>query len=363
MSQLFEPLQIGTCALQHRIVHAPLSRYRADDNHIPSDLTAKYYSQRAAVKGTLLVTEGTFISPRGGGYPNIPGIWNDEQVMAWKKVTDGVHARGSFIFCQLWCLGRTAKPEVMAREGQRIVSSSAVPYDVEKPVPEALSAEDILEYIQDFAGAAKKAVEAGFDGVEIHAANGYLIDQFQQDTCNQRTDAWGGSIENRARFGLEVARAVVDAVGAERTGIRISPHSDFQGMRMNDFEPQFVYFVGQLKALKLAYLHMVESRMSGNADVEPSGSLDFLIKTWGGINPVLMAGGYTPALAREAVDNYKEYPMGIVFGRSFTSNPDLPFRIKKGIDLEQWDRSTLQVVMSPNGYIDWPYSEEFQAQL
>lgn len=141
MSHLFEPLKLGNCSLQHRIVHAPLSRYRADDSHVPSELTVEYYHQRAAIKGTLLITEGTFISPRGGGYPNIPGIWNDTQAAAWKKVTDAVHAQGSFIFCQLWCLGRTAKPEVMEREGQRILSASAVPYDIGKPVPEALSAE------------------------------------------------------------------------------------------------------------------------------------------------------------------------------------------------------------------------------
>ena len=244
------------------------------------------------------------------------------------------------------------------------MSSSAVPYSHDKPVPEALTEEGIMAFVDDFRLAAVNAIAAGFDGVEIHAANGYLIDQFQQDTCNQRTDGWGGDTAKRARFGLAVVKVVVDAIGGSRTGIRLSPHSEFQGVRMQDFESQFTYFVKGLVELKLAYLHLVESRMSGNADVEPCGELDFLIELWGKTNPVFLAGGYTPALAKEAVDKeYSAFQVAIVFGRHFTSNPDLPFRVKNGIDLAPWDRSTLQKVMSPHGYTDFPFSDEFASGL
>lgn len=242
------------------------------------------------------------------------------------------------------------------------MSSSAVPVSDTAATPRELSEEEILGYIADYAAAAKNAIEAGFDGVEIHGANGYLIDQFTQDMCNQRTDAWGGSIEKRAKFGLEVAKAVAEAVGPERTGIRLSPFSSFQGMRMADPIPQFSYLIEGLKKLKLAYLHVVESRISGNADIESTEKVDFAVDIWAGTSPVLIAGGFTAESAKRAVEEYAAHEVAIVFGRYFISNPDLPFRVLNGVALEPYDRSTFYKVKSPEGYITYPFSKEFERQ-
>ncbi|KAK3079676.1 Chanoclavine-I aldehyde reductase fgaOx3, partial [Coniosporium uncinatum] len=228
-SKLFQQLQVGPIELKHRMVMAPLTRFRADDNHVQLPFVKEYYSQRASVPGTLLITEAAFITPRGGGMNNVPGLYNDAQLKAWKEITDAVHAKGSYIFCQLWALGRAANPKVLKKEGCDFVSSSAVGMSDNSPVPRAMEEQEILQFIDEYAEAAKRCIEiAGFDGVEIHGANGYLVDQFTQDTCNKRTDSWGGSIEKRARFGLEVAKAVTKAVGVERTGMRLSPWSTFQ---------------------------------------------------------------------------------------------------------------------------------------
>lgn len=271
-TKLFTPLKVGDTQLDHRVVMAPLTRFRATNDHVPNDAMAQYYAQRAVVPGTLLISEATYITERAGGYANIPGLWTEAQLAAWKKITDAVHAKGSKIFVQLWHLGRAGNPDPAGSGGavkddnfdfeHNFVSSSATPMAEGLPAPRALSEEEILETINDYATAAKNAVEkAGFDGVEIHGAHGYLIDQFNQDTCNKRTDKWGGSIENRARFALEVSKAVSKAVGKEKTGIRLSPWSGFQGMRMSDPIPQFSYIISQLRALDLAYLHVVEPRV------------------------------------------------------------------------------------------------------
>ncbi len=225
-----------------------------------------------------MISEATFIAPAAAGYGNVPGIWSQEQITGWKKVTDAVHEKGSFIYLQLWALGRAADPENLKAEfGKKVVSASDIPIKGGAK-PEPLTEEEIWEFVGYYKQAALNAIEAGFDGVEIHGANGYLVDQFLQDVSNNRTDAWGGSIEKRARFGLEVAKAVVGAVGAERTGIRLSPFSTFQDMKMDDPIPQFSYFVEHLKPLKLAYVHVVESRISGNADIENTDKLDFLVR-------------------------------------------------------------------------------------
>lgn len=365
-SKLFTPFKVGSSQLDHRVIMAPLTRFRADDSHVPTQLIADYYAQRASVPGTLLITEATYISARAGGYPNVPGLWTDEQLAGWKKVTDAVHAKGSKIWVQLWALGRAANPEVLEKEGlkDQFVSASAVPLSDNSPTPRPLTEEEIETYIQDYAQAAKNAVEkAGFDGVEIHGANGYLIDQFNQDTSNKRTDKWGGSVENRARFGLEVSKAVSQAVGADKTGIRLSPWSTFQGMRMDDPVPQFTHIIKGLKALDLAYIHVVESRVSGNADVESSDRLDFALEAWGKEKPVLIAGGLRPDSARRLVDEeYKDYNVGAVFGRYFISTPDIVYRIKKGIELNPYDRDTFYKAKSPDGYIDYPFSKEFEAE-
>ena len=245
-----------------------------------------------------------------------------------------------------------------------VVSSSAVGMGEGHVAPRALREDEIFEFIGDYAQAARNAIAAGFDGVEIHGANGYLVDQFTQDKVNRRTDAWGGSVEKRSRFALEVAKAVVDAVGKERVGIRLSPWSTFQGMGMEDPVPQFSHLVRGLKELDLAYLHLVESRISGNADVEVTSKIDFAVDIWtkgeGKATPVFVAGGFRPDSARRAVDEeYRDKDVCVVFGRYFISNPDLVFRVKEGIEFAKYDRSTFYKAMSEDGYIDCKFSKEW----
>ncbi|KAJ6137900.1 Aldolase-type TIM barrel [Penicillium samsonianum] len=365
MTKLFTPLRVGRVELSNRIAMAPMTRFRADDNHTPLPFVKDYYAQRASVPGTLLITEATFISARAGGYPNVPGIYNDEQIAAWKEVTDAVHSKGSYIYLQLWALGRVANPDALQAEGGfDVVSSSATPASADAPTPRALSETEIHEWIADYAQAARNAIAAGFDGVEIHAANGYLIDQFTQDTCNKRTDAWGGSVEGRARFAVEVSRAVVEAVGADRTGIRFSPWSTFQGMRMEDPKPQFEYLATQTAKLGLAYAHLVESSIAGNADVEPTDQLDFFLEVYGKASPVIVAGGYKADSAVQAADvKYADYDAIIGIGRPFISNPDLPFRVQNGIPFVPYDRATFYVPKDPKGYSDYAFSAEFQKTI
>lgn len=271
-TKLFTPFKVGNLQLDHRVVMAPLTRFRGTDEHVPTDVMTQYYAQRAVVPGTLMISEGAFVSPGSGGYANIPGLWSEEQQAAWRKVTDAVHARGSKIFVQLWALGRAAFPDPIGSGGavkddnfdfeHDFVSSSAVPMAEGLPTPRALTEEEIWATIKEYATAAKLSVEkGGFDGVEIHGAHGYFIDQFTQDTCNKRTDKWGGSIENRSRYALEVTKAVIKEVGADKVGIRLSPWSTFQGMRMADPIPQFSYLINQLRSLDIAYLHLVEPRV------------------------------------------------------------------------------------------------------
>lgn len=310
-----------------------------------------------------MITEATFISYASSGRdPNAPGIYTPSQIQQWKQITAAVHAKHSFIYLQIWALGRAARDHALKAKGLDLVSSSATPLTNESPTPRPMTEAEIQQCIRDFASAAKNAVAAGFDGVEIHAANGYLIDQFTQDTCNHRDDAWGGSIEKRARFCIEVTRAVVDAIGPERTGLRLSPYSTFQGMRMQDPVPQFTYLIHELEKLQLSFLDLVESRVAGNADVETTEKIDFAIEAWGTGRPVLLAGGFRPDSARRAVEKeYPEYQMGICFGRFFISNPDLPYRVLNGVEFAKYDRETFYKVKSPDGYIDYPFSEEFLA--
>lgn len=364
-SKLFEPLKIGSLNLSNRIVMAPLTRFRAEDDHTIMPIAAEYYAQRArAVPGTLLISEASVISPKAAGYPNVPGIYNQAQIDAWKPVTEAVHKAGSYIYLQLWALGRVANPEVKKAEGTGdVVSSSSTPYAADAPVPRELTEEEIQEYIAAYATAAKNALAAGFDGVEIHAANGYLIDQFTQDTCNTRTDKWGGSVENRARFGLEVTKAVVEAVGADKTGIRLSPWSDFQGMKMKEPMPQFTYLTKELSKFNLAYLHLVESRISGNADVEATEKVAPLVDVWGKTSPVLIAGGFTPESAKALVDEeQKDKDVAVVFGRYFISNPDLVWRVQHGVALRKYERDVFYKVKSEQGYADYEFCEEWKRE-
>ncbi|KAK1836520.1 hypothetical protein QBC39DRAFT_338296 [Podospora conica] len=367
-SRLFEPLVVGNMKLQHRIAMAPLTRFRSTDEHVPiPSLMAEYYAQRASTPGTLLISEATFISPAASGYDNAPGIWNDAQVAAWRQITDAVHAKGSYIVCQLWHLGRAATAANLKREtGLSVRAPSAIPMpDEGSAVPVPLTIDDIKQTVRDYASAARNAIAAGFDAVEIHSANGYLPDQFLQDNSNQRDDAYGGSVENRSRFTVEVAEAVVAAVGAERTGIRLSPWSVFQGMRMQDPVPQFTDVTRKLSALRLAYLHLVESHIEGNRTVdtlETPDSLDFAVDVWEG--PVLVAGRLDPKRARDLVDErYKARDVVATFGRYFISTPDLVFRVREGIELNRWNVDTFYVKKSAKGYLDYPFSKEFEAKF
>ncbi|OOF89981.1 hypothetical protein ASPCADRAFT_212322 [Aspergillus carbonarius ITEM 5010] len=324
----------------------------------------EHYEQRAAVPGTLLITEATLISPRAGSYRNVPGIWSEAQIAQWRKLTDAVHKKGSYIYMQLWALGRVADPTALKEEGDYdIVSSSAVPFG-DGPVPRELSEEEIRGYISDYAQAAKNAIAAGFDGVEIHGANGYLIDQFNQDTVNKRTDAWGGSVENRSRFAVEVTRAVVDAIGADRTAIRLSPYSTFQGMKMEDPKPQFTDLAEKLAPFKLAFVHLVEALIAGNTEgaVSDAETLEFFTKAYGNAGPLVVAGGYKPDSAKEAVDvHYKDLDVVVGIGRPWTANPDLPFKIQHNIPLRPYQREVFYLPKDPKGYLDYEFSEEFKA--
>ena len=322
-------------------------------------MAAEYYGQRACVPGTLLITEATFIDEQYGGYPNVPGIYNQQQIDAWRKITDEVHKKGSFIYLQLWALGRVASKEFCAAKGITIKGASPIPLDPEHAVPQEMTPEDIKTAIAAYAQGAKNAIAAGFDGVEIHGANGYLIDQFLQDVSNQRSDAYGGSVENRSRFAVEVTQAVVDAVGADKTGIRLSPFSVFQGMHMADPIPQFSDIIKKLNTFGLAYLHLVESRISGNADTESFASMDPLIPLFDG--PLLIAGGFQAESGKKLVDEErKDRDVVVVFGRYFISTPDLVFRLQKGIAFNEYDRDTFYIPKSEKGYTDQPFSKEWQ---
>lgn len=361
-SKLFMPLRIANADLQHRIVMAPLTRLRNDAAHVPLPMAVEYYRQRCSAPGTLVVGEACQISARFGGLPHAPGIWTREQVARWKEIVAAVHACGCAIVCQLWAPGRAAHPKTLEAEGGHpFLSASAVPMQDGPDVPRAMTEDEIWACVEDFGAAARNAIEAGFDGVEIHGANGYLVDQFLQDTCNRRADAWGGSVENRARFALEVTKKVVEAVGPEKVGMRLSPWSTFQGMRMAHPVPQFTHLIEALREIKLGYLHVVESRVTNNVDIEKTEGIEFALEAWGKERPVLVAGGFKAESAKKAVDEeYKDWDVGVVFGRYFLSTPDLVYRLEKGLEPNPYDRSTFYTPMQEKGYLDYPFSEEFR---
>ncbi|KAI0772352.1 NADH:flavin oxidoreductase/NADH oxidase [Trametes elegans] len=365
--KLFQPVQVGDVTLGHRVVLAPLTRCRANKAHIHTDLAVTYYAQRASVPGTLLISEATFITAKAGIIGNVPGIWSEAQIAAWKKVTDAVHAKGSYIYLQLWAFGRAATIADLKAEDPSLpyVSSSDVPLE-ERPDerPRPLTIPEIKEYVQDYAQAARNAVHgAGFDGVEIHGAHGYLIDQFIQDTANKRTDEYGGSVENRCRFALEVVDAVVNAVGPAKTGLRISPWSTFQGMRMEDPLPTFTYLVSKIVEdhSDIAYLHVVEPGLAGGSDINAreGESNDFIRKLWLP-RALITAGRYT---RESAIQRAEETGELIAFGRLFIANPDLPLRLRKDLPLTRWERGLYHNEEDPHGYIDYPFAEENKEEL
>ncbi|KAJ7045210.1 hypothetical protein C8F04DRAFT_527201 [Mycena alexandri] len=363
--KLFQPIQVGDIQLNHRVVFAPTTRYRADDKHTPLPLVAEYYEQRASTAGSLLITEATLIAHRAGGLTHAPGIWSDDHISAWKNVTDRVHAKGSFIYLQLWALGRAAEADAVAKEKLDYVSASDVPLKG-GPTPRPLTIQEIREYVELYATAASTAVhKAGFDGVEIHGANGYLIDQFLHDRTNVRTDEYGGSVENRVRFSLEVTEAVVKAVGQKKTGFRISPWGTYLDMQFDDPEPTYAHLVTQLRDRypDLAYLHAVEPRADGDGTalaMKHGSSNDFIREIWGE-KPLITAGGYTRKTAIAVAEERGEL---VAFGRRYIANPDLPYRLLHDISLAVGDRALYYAPGSvePKGYTDYPFTAVVKVQ-
>ncbi|CAE6416068.1 unnamed protein product [Rhizoctonia solani] len=362
-SRLFDSLTIGNLTLAHRIVMAPMTRLRATSDGVVKDITAEYYSQRSTIPGTLLIAEAVSVAAEAGGFPNLPGLFNDAQVAGWKKVVDAVHANGSYIYLQIAALGRVGYPEVLDAGGHPYVSSSPTKLDSRSRIPGELSQSEIRRYVGLYAEAARKAVhEAGFDGIEIHACNGSLIEQFIQDVVNKRSDNYGGSIVNRTRFLFEVVQAVVDEIGANRTGIRFSPWSKGQDMGMRNPVPTYTHIIAGLaeKHSELAYIHMIEPGINSaddgttqELDEGVTASNDFAFQIWSP-RTYLTGGGYTQESAPKTADKFEN--TAIVIGRLFISNPDLPLRIKAGLEPVASDPSTYYSTgpESVKGYTDYP---------
>lgn len=356
--KLFQPTKVGKTVLTHRVVMSPMTRCRVNAAYVLADLAVEYYAQRATIPGTLLITEATVIAGKAGGYPSVSGIWNDEQVAAWKRVTDAVHAKGSRIFSQLWATGRTANPDMLAAEGYELVSASDIPMNPDSKAPRPLTIPEIKEYIQLYTDGALNAMRAGFDGIELHGAGGFLIDQFTQDVSNKRTDEYGGSIENRCRFALEIIESVSKAIGVDKVGIKLSPWVSLHGMRMTDPKPTFAYLVSRIKELypELGYIHIMEPRVDGPVDrvVQPGESNDFLREIWLP-RTYITVGGYTRKDAFEQCEKTGEL---VAFARSFIANPDLPLRFAKDLPLTKGKREDYEPPFDGKGYIDYPFAKE-----
>ena len=351
---LFSQYELGSIKLSNRMVMAPMTRCRAVLGSVPNPLAITYYVQRA--QAGLILTEGSQVSPQGVGYVRTPGIYSPEQVAGWRKVTDAAHQSGGKIFLQLWHVGRVSHPDFL--NGELPVAPSALPVEgeVHTPfgkkkieTPRALELDEIPSVINQFRRGAENAKVAGFDGVEIHGANGYLLDQFLRDGSNGRTDQYGGSLQNRARFPLEVTEAVTDVWGADRVGYRISPH--FQRHSMSDSNPRetFSYFAKELSNLKLGYLHMIE-RVGEPMLVAPEARFASVIrKIFKGT--FMLNGGYNAEAGNEAIRN-GEADL-ISYGSLFLANPDLPERFKRNAPLNTPDVETFYVG-EERGYIDYP---------
>ncbi|WP_404337844.1 alkene reductase [Sphingomonas sp. MMS12-HWE2-04] len=354
MSDLFYPYQLGPLTLPNRIVMAPLTRNRAAPGLLPSEHAAEYYAQRASAG--LIITEATQVSVQAQGYQDTPGLYTPEQIAAWRTVTDAVHARGGRIFVQLWHVGRVSHVDLHG--GEAPVAPSAIRAEAKTFVnngfadvsePRALELDELPGIVESFRQAAANAIEAGFDGVEVHGANGYLLDEFLRETANVRTDAYGGSIENRARLLLEVTAAVAGEVRADRTGVRLSPVSPASGIvPADDEQPQFDHVAERLGEMKIAYLHVVEGATGGPRDAKP---FDYgaLRRKFGGT--FLANNGFDKALAEEQLAAGKADLFA--FGRGFIANPDFVERLESGADLNQLDPSTLYGG-GAKGYIDYP---------
>jgi N-ethylmaleimide reductase len=346
---LFTPLKLGALELKHRIIMAPMTRMRAaQPGNVPHALNAEYYGQRAS-DGGLLITEATDISPQAQGYPATPGLYSAEQIAGWREVTDAVHAKGGFIFSQIWHVGRISHSSLQP-DGALPVAPSAVRPSGDhidasgQPVafetPRALQEKELARIVEDFVTAARNAREAGFDGVEVHGANGYLLDQFLRNGSNRRTDRYGGSIENRARLLLEVVDGVIAALGAQRVGVRLSPWNRFNDMADSDGEALWDYVATELEKRDLAYLHVVEPRADFTSDLpldaNARDAAAHFKSTFKGL--LISTGGYVAETARAAVADARAD--AIAFGRPFISNPDLPERVRSGATITPYDRAT-----------------------
>ena len=353
---LFEPLRVGALELPNRIVMAPLTRQRAAPGNVPTELNALYYAQRAGAG--LIISEATQVAPEGQGYEHTPGIHSDDQVAGWSIVTDAVHRAGGRIFLQLWHVGRISDPCFQPSRGLPIAPSAvAAPGEVHTPegpkpfvTPRALALDEIPTVIAQYAEGARRARRAGFDGVEVHGANGYLIDQFLLDGTNRRTDAYGGSIENRARFLLEVTRAVADAWSPDRVGVRLSPRGQFNGMSDSNRSLIFSHAVRRLDELGLAYLHLVDPvRPSPFDNPEIPRLAPALRALYRG--PLIVNGAFDREAAIQALEG-GEADL-VAFGTPFIANPDLPERLRLQAPLERADRATFYSG-GARGYTDYP---------
>ena len=364
MPSLFKPTQAGDLQLANRIVLAPLTRNRAP-GAVPTPLMATYYAQRASAG--LLITEATAISHQGQGYSDVPGLYGTEQLDGWKHVTQAVHDAGGKIVVQLWHVGRVSHTALQPDGGQPVAPSAitaktktvlikdGVPTFVETSQPRALQSEELPGIVHSYQAAARNAVDtAGFDGVEIHGANGYLLDQFLKSGSNQRGDDYGGSIENRARLLLEVVRAVTSAIGGGRTGIRLSPVTPANDVHDADPQPLFDYVIKQLAPLNLAYIHIIEGATGGPREL-PDRPFDYAAlkaayRKAGGHGAWMVNNGYDKALAEQAVANGADL---VAFGKPFLANPDLVRRLREGAALNTPDQATFYGG-GARGYTDYP---------
>jgi N-ethylmaleimide reductase len=365
MKSLFEPVQLASLHLPNRIVMAPLTRNRAP-GAVPTPVMAEYYAQRAGAG--LIISEATAITHQGQGYADVPGLYGTDQLDAWKQVTKAVHAKGGRIWCQLWHVGRVSHVDLQPN-GQKPVAPSAIAAKtktwlkhadgtgafVPTSEPRELDAEELPGIVQDFRHAARNAVtSAGFDGVEVHGANGYLLDQFLKTGSNHRRDDYGGSIENRARLLLEVMRVVCEEVGAHRVGVRLSPVTPANDIVDDDPQPLFEYVVRQLGAMGLAYIHVIEGATGGPREVE-GRPFDFaaLRQAWrnaGGKGAWMVNNGYNRKLAEQALEEGADL---VAFGRPYIANPDLVERMRANAPLNEIDKATLYGG-GAHGYTDYP---------
>ncbi len=356
-SILFEHFKLENTTLQNRAVMAPMTRSRADQNHVPTPIMAEYYEQRAGAG--LIITEGTAPSPNGAGYPRIPGIYNQEQVEAWKPVTQGVHAKGGKIFIQLMHTGRVSHPLNLPNGAEVLAPSAIAPASTEMytdqegsksiPAPREMTKGDITHAIEEYVQAAKYAIEAGFDGVELHGANGYLIEQFINPESNRRTDEYGGAIEGRSKFALEVAAKTANAIGPEKVGIRLSPGGAFNDINPFDGQDEtFEFIATKLGELNLAYIHLVDHSAMGTPEV-PRELKEKIRDAFG--RTIIISGGYNRDTAEKDLNDGLGHL--VAFGRPFISNPDLVDRMKKGTELKDPDFDTFYTP-GEKGYTDYP---------